>query len=150
LAFLDPTDPVVAALTDVGRTNLARMVLGDIAFNLTAFAVGRGGYNPLNPVKITSLNLSLTALEDQVFPTIPTLKAIELIELPTPKTTILNCRLASTEAQWGLGEIGIWGTILNSPIPVEIGQTFLFAIAHFPLQSKTDKQVALFRIIVQY
>lgn len=150
MPFTDTPDPIISTLTDEGRTNFARSILGEISFIVKGFAVGREGYLDSNPVKIDSLDPSLTTLGDQFFPTTGTRKAFEAIELPTPATVVVNCRLASDESVAGLGEIGIWSEILFSTTPSEIGTEFLMAISHFPLQTKTLRQAILYRIIIQF
>jgi hypothetical protein len=150
MPFLDAPDPITAILTDLGRINLARAALGELSFTADSFAVGRGGYSMVNPVKITPLQPGLTALEDHYFPTSPGTKPIENLEFPTPKTLVANCRLARDDAQAGLGEIGLYCKIVYSTVPSEIGTLFLFAIAHYPLWTKTNKQVVVYRVITQF
>jgi hypothetical protein len=151
MPFTDLPDNIVATLTDAGRHALARSTAGEIAFQATSFAVGRGGYNMANPVKIVAIDPGNTTLDDQFFPVFPTLQPITDIERPYPQTIVFNCRLASTDAVAGLGEIGIWATYLWSPgNPSEVGTTFLFAAAHFPLSTKTLRQVVVYRVIVQF
>lgn len=151
MPFLDPPDPITATLTDLGRINFARVANGEISFEVTSFAVGRGGYNVLNPVKITSINAGLTALEDHFFPASSGLKPVESLEYPTPKTCVANCRLASSEALAGLGEVGIWATIVYSATtPSEVGTNFMLAVAHTPMHTKTLRQVIVYRMIIQF
>ena len=149
--FLDTPDVIITSLTDEARTNFARVILGEISFIIKGFAVGRGGYDGSNPVKITSLDPSLTALIDQFFPTLGTRKDNEAFESPTDKTVVANFRLASTEAVAGLGEIGMWAEIIHSTVsPAEIGTEFLMAIAHFPIVTKTLRQAILYKFIIQF
>ena len=148
--YTDTPDPIVAVLTDIARTNFARVILGEISFVLSGFAVGRGGYVHANPVKISALDPSATDLIDQFFPTYGTRKNFELIEYPTPKTAVANCRLASTEAVSALGEIGIWGEIIVSNVLMELNTEFLLGIAHFPIVTKTLRQAIVYRVIIQF
>lgn len=151
MAFLDTPDSVLATLTEVGRSQLARSTLGEVSFKVVGFAVGREGYNDANPVKIDPINASLTALEDQIFPVTPgEYKAFESTERPSPKTLVLNCRLAQDEAVAGLGELGIYAQIVDSVVPSEIGDEFLFAVAHMPIITKVLQQVIVFRLIIQF
>lgn len=148
--FTSVPDPIIGSLTEIGRTNFARVILGEISFALTGFAVGRGGYNSTNPVKVDPIDPSFTGLIDQFFPISGT-KAIEYIERPTPSTIVANCRLASAEAVSALGEIGLWAEIVDSTTSVgEIGTTFLLATGHFPIQTKTLRQAIVYRFIVQF
>jgi len=147
--FTDIPDPIVATLTDEGRTSFAQMTMGLLSFNLAGFAVGRGGYNATNPVKITPIDGSLTALEHQFFP-VTGIKALETIETPTLTTVVANCRLAKDEAVSALGEIGVWAEIIYSIAPSDIGRTFLLAVSHFPIVTKTLRQAILYRVIIQF
>lgn len=150
MPFLSTPSSIIASLSEIGRTNLARSILGEISFKLSGFAVGRGGYNDINPVLVTVIDTSLADLIDHFFPLVGT-KPLELIERPTPATIVANCRLASTEAVSALGEIGLWAEIINSTVDVsEIGTTFMLAVGHFPIQTKTLRQAIVYRFIVQF
>lgn len=151
MPYTDTPDPVIATLTDIGRTNFARVITGEISFKLKGFAVGRGGYLDPNPVHITPITTSSTTLIDHFFPTAGGIKSFELLEFPTPKTIVANCRLASSEAVAGLGELGIWSEIIYSSVsPVEVGTEYLMAVAHFPLVTKTTRQAIVYRAIIQF
>jgi len=147
--FTDTPDPILAVLTDEARTNFAQMTLGLKSFKVKGFAVGRGGYNDTNPVKIISVDGSSSSLIDQFFPTTG-IKLIEAIEMPTPSTIVANCRVARDESISALGEIGLWAEIVYSNAISEIGTTFLMAVAHFPIVTKTYRQVILYRVIIQF
>jgi len=148
--FTDVPDPIIATLTDLARTSLARSIMGEISFKLSGFAVGRDGYSGVNPVKIIAINPSLTGLLDQFFP-LTGQKSLELIENPQPPTVVANCRLASTEGVSALGEIGLWAEIINSTVSLgEVGTKFLFAVGHFPIQTKTLRQAIVYRFIIQF
>lgn len=149
--FVDTPDPIIASLSDEGRTSFARVILGEISFIVKGFAVGRDGYDMTNPVKIIPIDGSLTGLIDQFFPTVGTIKAYEAIENPTEKTVVVSCRLASDEAVSGLGEVGLWAEIVHSAVsPAEVGTEFLMAVAHFGLQTKTLRQAVVYRFIMQF
>ena len=150
MPFTDTPSPIVSTLTDEGRTNFARSILGEISFTVKGFAVGREGYLDANPVLIDPIDTSLTTLGDQFFPAVGTRKNFEVLETPTPATLVVNCRLASDESVAGLGELGIWAEILNSDVPSEIGTEFLMAVSHFGLQTKTLRQAILYRVIIQF
>lgn len=147
--FTDTPDPIIAILTDEARTKFAQMTLGLLSFKIKGFAVGRSGYIDLNPVKITPIDGSLMDLEDHFFPAIG-IKLVETIETPTLSTVVANCRLAKDDAVAGLGEIGVWAEIVYSLAPSEIGDTFLMAVSHFPIVTKTLRQAILYRMIIQF
>jgi hypothetical protein len=150
MPFTSTPDQPLAVLTDLGRTNFARATLGEVSFIVSDFAVGRGGYDMVDPVKISIINPSLTDLEDQFYPVYPAVQPIEKLEYPTLTTVVVYCRLAQNDAIAGLGEIGIYGEIVYSTSPAEIGTKFLMAVAHMPLVTKTLKQVILYRVIIQF
>lgn len=150
MAFTDTPDPILANLTDIGRQYLARAAFGTVSFKVKNFAVGREGYDDSNPVKIEALDLTQIDLQDQIFPVAPNREPVTDIELPLPKTFVANCRLKASDAVSGLGEIGLWAEVLNSDAPSEIGEEFLLALGHMPLITKTERQIIIFRIIIQF
>ena len=151
MPFTDPSDQIVAMLTDSGRNALARVSLGELSFTVESFAVGMGGYDDSNPVKISPIDTSLTGLEMHIYPSgSGNYKLLESTERPNEQSLVMNCRLTDTEANYGLGEIGIWARIIESNIPAEINTLFLFAVAHMPLQTKTYNHVFLERVLIQF
>lgn len=150
MPFTDPCDGSIAQLTDAARALYARQQLGDVAFKWLGFNVGRFGYNDTNPVKVVPINPSLTSLVDTVFPTL-TLKDFDISEKPNPKAISMVCRLATTEANFGLGEIGIWAVInWSNSNPLEVNQNVLMAVSHVPLQSKNHRHTYVHRIVIQF
>jgi hypothetical protein len=80
-----------------------------------------------------------------------TTQPLQDIEYPTPQTCVMDCRLQQTDAVAGLGELGVWATIIHSTVtPTEVGTSFLFAVAHFPILAKTINQITVFRVIIQF
>lgn len=150
MPFLSTPDNTVASITDIGRINFTRVANGEISFNVKYFAVGRGGYQMADPVKVVPIDPSSGVLIDQFFPASPPLKPIEKIEYPTDTTVVVYCRLAAMESIAGLGEIGMWAEIIYSINPVEVGTQFLLAVAHTPLITKTNNQVSLYRFVIQF
>lgn len=148
--YTDTPSPIISTLTSEARTNFARAALGEISFIVKGFAVGRGGYLDANPVLIDVIDPDLTALIDHFFPTAGGIKDFEAIEKPLPSTVVVNCRLNSDEAVSGLGEIGLWAETIFSTIPAEIGNTWLMAVSHHGLQTKTLRQAVLYRMIIQF
>ena len=147
--FTDTPDPIIATLTDEARTNFAQSTLGLVSFKLAGFAVGRGGYDSVNPVHVVAIDGSSTSLIDKYFP-VTGIKTLETIETPTISTIVANCRLAKDEAISALGEIGLWAEIVYSIVPSDIGRQFLMAVAHFPIVTKTLRQAILYRMIIQF
>lgn len=150
MPFFGTPSPIIATITDAGRNLLARASLGDVAFRVYGFAVGQGGYDVSNPINTTPINTASSDLLYQFFPALGSEKEISGFVYPTPKTLVVDCRVAELEAIAGLGEIGLWVEILNSSAPAEIGTNVLFALGHFGLMTKTPRQVILYRFVIQF
>ncbi len=151
MAFAEPTDDILAFLTVQGRNELARMILGESSIRLTAFQVGRGGYNPSNPVKVATIDINDTALSDPV-PDSSDRRDFVTIEQPISSNTVAPiCRLdpGDTDVEFGLGELGIFATYLRDDVtPANVNTDFLFALTHFPLISKTPTHTIVWRVII--
>lgn len=150
MSYNDTPDSSQAKLTNGGRSYMARAILGDVSFKLVGFDVGHAGYIYANPVKIMPVDSTKTALDSKYYPALG-IAPFEGVERPHPKTIIFNCRLGhSSPSNIGaIGEVGIWGEVLESTVPAEIGTKFLFAIAHFPILVKNLQNVFVFRIMAQ-
>lgn len=151
MPFQEPTDDVAALLTDKGRDEMARMILGETSVQLTSFQVGRSGYLQTNPVKTLILVPSNTALVDPV-PDANDRRDFVTIEQPIGQNVLSPiCRLnpGETDVEFGLGELGIFATYLRDTItPANVGTDFLFALAHFPLVAKTPQHTLVWRVII--
>lgn len=152
MPFIEPTDGVAATLTDEGRAAVARSVLPaeNFTFVLSGFKVGRAGYVDANPVKTEAVNAADTDLADPVFPAsgLAPFETIETIIAPNVVAPVCRLSVGDTNADYGLGELGIFATILQSATPGEIGTDFLFALAHFPLISKTPNHTLVWRVVI--
>lgn len=148
MAFVEPTSDLTARLTNEGRDALASLVLGEVAIVLANFQVGRGGYQAANPVKVEGIDPALTALIDPV----GSVKSFVTIEQPVGDNIAAPvCRLSvtDTDVEYGLGELGIFATyLLNDTTPALVGTDFLFAVAHFPLISKTPAHTLVWRVLI--
>jgi hypothetical protein len=151
VGFAEQTDSVVATLTHAGRNAMARSILGEISVKLTSFQVGRGGYDLAIPVKVVPVVAADTALQDPV-PDSRSRRPFVLIEQPIGSNVLAPiCRLdiGDVTADYGLGELGIFATVERDVInPATVGLDFLFAIAHFPILSKTPSHTLLWRVII--
>ena len=146
-----PND-VLAALTDAGRNLIARSMLEGLAFRIVGFRVGRGGYDPINPLNAQVLNGADVELLDPMWPTIllPP-EAIARYEAPNDYGMSFLCRVPSADAIAGIGEFGVYAEILSSPVdPTEVGDTVLFAHMHRPLHGNTLQDVLVWRLCVQF
>ena len=150
--FIGPPFDVLAALTDAGRNLLARMLVEGLGFRVIGFRVGAGGYNPGAPIHPTLLDTTVTELDDPFFPVIALPpEPIDRYEQPNDQGASFLCRVASGEAVAALGEWGIYVEIIYSPLfPAEVGDRYLFALAHRPMIAKTLQDVLVWRLVVQY
>jgi hypothetical protein len=150
--YLGNTTSISAAITNRGRELMAKSVLSLLSFQLIGFKVGQGGYDlsgPVpNPLVTTPVDPALTDLLYPIFPVVGYTPFVT-IDTPFPNIVAPVCRLNSNECLYGLGEIGIWATILaSSDIAYPIGTNVMFAVAHFPLKAKTDRDNFVFRVII--
>ena len=91
------------------------------------------------------------SLENQKFPpSFPDVENFVDIEMPNLSATSLVCRIGATDANHGLGEIGIYVDIIDSVNPAEIGSRILYAISHFPIVAKNANSVFVTRVLTQY
>jgi hypothetical protein len=153
MAITDPSDEIQAYLTDYARQIIARQTIGDTAYQVVGFSTGRGGYDPTDPVHIVDVDTSQQALIDQVYPDVTGFASLISIDQPTPTLMVFNCRMGSTpnpgNADYGLGEVGIWAEITKSSVPGEVGTYFLYANGHLPIRAKTRRDTFLWRVLVQ-
>ena len=151
MAFTNPTDSSTAVLTNKGRDELARLIMGEVSLQLTAFQVGRGGYNDSDPVKVDPIDPTVTALDDPA-PDATDRRDFVIIEQPIGENVLAPiCRLdpGESDVEYGLGELGIFATYLRDTVtPANEGTDFLFAIAHFPIISKTPSHTLLWRVVI--
>lgn len=155
MAITDTPDEIQAYLTDDARTYIARAINGELVFKASGFSVGRGGYNPADPVHILPVDTTVQLLADQVYPDVTGDVPFQSIDFVADTALVYNCRLPATtvtgNADYGLGEIGIWAEIISSPAnPGDVGTVFLFAIGHMPIRCKTRRDVMLFRVVVNF
>lgn len=136
---------VLARVTDQAREYLARSVTDGTSFVIDQFAVGVGGYDPSSPLTAIDVDPKAETLISEVYR-----NQISLVEDPTPDGTAKSflCRVGKDDVKAGIGEIGLFATILHSPFILEVGQTFLFAAVHQPLQGKTNNHVLSLRLVL--
>ncbi len=153
MPFTSATSTIQSALTDQGRDLLARSLLGQVSFQFSGFQAGRAGYELANPVIAESVYSGSTQLEDPIFP-LGGVGVAPLITIEAPYATVVSpvCRLNRNDALYGIGEIGLYVRIARSIPPADafyvVGEDYLFALAHTPIMSKTDKTILVFRFVI--
>jgi len=159
-AILDSHDPrhdllVVPTIDPAfpNRLYIESRMTGDIgnSYPLSVYHVG------------AVINLTVTpmaggtsmALDDPAWPTPPVLAPYTgtegLIEMPATTAVSFMSRVGEgTDGIGAYGELGLWVKILDSTFTPEIGNEVLYAMAHFPIQPKTDRTILTFRIVVSF
>lgn len=156
MAWQDPASDIYANLTDNARTLIARATLGDVVFKVVGFGLGRGGFDVVNFSQALPVVTTDTELADKIYPdaTPFTFAPFASTEEPTLTVRIYNCRVGATiiqgPADFALGELALYGEILKSNVPSEVGTFFLFALSHFPVLTKTHRDTLLRRVLVSY
>lgn len=96
-----------------------------------------------------------TFLESPAWPVPPTLAPYlgteGIIEIPASTALSFTSRIGEGISGMGAyGELGLWVQILDSKYPLEIGNKVLYAMSHFPIQPKTDRTIATFKIVISF
>jgi hypothetical protein len=149
-AVIDLEHGVDAEITNYARRLIARGMTDGTAIQIIDFSLGQGGLDPFDYETATPVNPDAQQLELPLIitpatgpaPTVPGAKPITEYERPNEHAGCAYCQLDVQDQLDGdtnatLSEIGIWGQIIWSPYTIEIGDTFLAAIGHFPLICKT-------------
>ncbi len=90
-------------------------------------------------------------LESQKFPAAaPDVEPFYDIEYPNVSAVSLVCRIGTTDANVGLGELGIYVDITGSVNPDEIGTRILYAVTHFAIVAKNANSNFVTRAITQF
>jgi len=135
---------IEARITDRGQQMLARSSVDGTAFNIYTMALGTGGYDPAVPTRALWVNPSSIALGNEVIR-----RPIDAVEMPGYLgSRAYVCRFDQDSFVGGIGEIGLWAEIVHSDDPSEIGETFLFAVAHQGLNTKTRHHIMTVRVFV--
>lgn len=156
MSLSDPSGDISAQLTSKARELIARATLGEVVFIVRGFGLGRSGYNPSNVVEALPTDPETTELADKVFPTSSPLDYEEFVSTESPSNTVrvYNCRVEANpnpgNADYALGEIGLYAEVLKSTDPAEVGEVFLYAVSHFPVVCKTRRDTLLRRVVVSY
>ena len=155
MPFTTTASNILAQITDKARNLATRSAIEGLSFSIVGWSLGRGGYNDTNPVLVKPVVSSVTALEDQVFPSPTAYQQFSATDFEYPNSRSLSCScrifMDTAAANYGVGEIGLWCKINNSPVtPAENGQTHLFAITHFPIQTITLNTAKIFRVVVTF
>tara|TARA_R100001132_G_scaffold24906_1_gene24649 strand:+ start:1173 stop:1553 length:381 start_codon:yes stop_codon:yes gene_type:complete len=124
---------------------MARSLTDGTSFRVMEFAVGTSGYDPSNPLSATAVDPSSTSLISEVFR--DTIDQVETATLDGTSKSFVG-RIGALELNAGIGEVALFAEILSSPFPFEVGSKFMFAVAHQPLNVKTDKHVVSYRIVI--
>ena len=128
-----------AEMTTLARRYTARGHTDGTSLRCTDFAVGQGGFDPLDYLAAIPVNPDVFNIVDQVFT-----DTIDYIEWANSRSVSFYCFIDTNEAAGAyLGEIGIYAEIQNSPIVSENGNVLLYAVGHFPLVIKAPANPAV-------
>jgi hypothetical protein len=146
---------VVKATVSGDVVSILAIANGDIGNLNTVVEVDAGGHG-INNFGITPGTGFLAggispSLESQKFPSaFPNVEAFYDIELPNISAVSCVCRIGTTDANVGLGELGIYVDITDSVNPDEIGSRILYAVSHFAIVAKNANSNFVTRAITQY
>jgi len=132
---------IIAAITDVARSKFADMVKTGNSFKVDSFVTGSGGHDPENPT------VALTP-----DPTIVELPNITSDKRSIPETNIVFISPFCVQYQIVLDLLDSVGPLSNIGLYAtgSLSETFLFAVANFPLVVKTDAERRSIFVQVNY
>lgn len=136
---------VKGIITTVAREYLARSAADGTSIKIVDFSVGSGGYVTSLPLYAKDPDPEAVSLESEIYR--GPLTAVENVTINGMAKSFVG-RLSLESVVGGIGEIGLWAEIISSPFPTEIGEQFLFALCNQPLNVKSMKHVASYRIII--
>ena len=119
---------------------------GGAKFEIANFSVGNGGHDPLDPAVALTPDVTATAFDPQTFGPEP----IDGDAIVNDYCPTYTCRLEVTEAVGELSAIALFGTIVFPLDDAEYGQSFLYAVGHFPLRNRTDSEIDTLVVTVDF
>jgi hypothetical protein len=131
---------------------------------IKSLVTGEVGNNfPISVYNVGTVNLGVmpltggisTYLEDPAWPTPASLAPYSgdtgIIEIPSSTTPSLMSRLGEgIDGMGAYGELGFWVEVIDTQFPLELGRKVLYAMAHFPIQPKTDRTILTFRVVMSF
>lgn len=146
--FVGTTGASEFQLTDEADFYINRSVGDGTILAPLEFGVGTGGFLPADPKTASAVVKADTALFDEIarFP----ITQVTVDFTSTPQSVYYWCRVPQDVAVDKIGEVGLYATIIWSPIPAEIGYEFLYGIMHMPCQVRHTDSVHLYVLRVDY
>lgn len=135
---------VIGKVTMEARRMLARSISDGTSIRIRYMALGTGGYNQSNPTQAKIIDENATQLESEIYR-----KIIDGSEVAnTLGSRSYYARFSYDSFTGGVGEVGLFAEIQNSTVTSENGTTFLFALAHQGLATKTRSHTITYRIFL--
>jgi hypothetical protein len=144
-------DPLDLQLTQAATDLMTRSLLDGTIYAVTEFAVGTDGFLLATPWQISAVDPLAVALGAEVYrASIDRLTLDRVVPPGTTSTVQYWCRVPRDVVRDAIGELGLYATILWSPVPGETGTSFLFALQHFSCQSFHSRATQLFVVSITY
>lgn len=141
-----PGSEILALVTNQGKARITEMFATGKSFKIDTFRIGDGGYELDEP----TLPLTPDPAATDVYGTPGGVltKTISSVTYQTSTCPVFVCVVEKSEANGPVGSIGLFGTIVYSPISgdTEIGSRFLFALATRPFIVKTSLDSFTFNV----
>lgn len=139
---------LIASVTNTGRQRHANQLLNGKSFQITHFEAGSEGHDPGDPLVAIPPDPSITELPGIVFGPEP----VDSSGLLSPTCPFWDATIETSEANGTyISSIALIATIVYNGIDVvdEVGDQFIYAVAHFPRNPKTSADRMDFVIGVQ-
>jgi len=147
----------LCVVTNEGKARIAQLLATGKSFKVDAFVIGDKGHDPVNPMFAITPDPTRTGCYC-------TSEGIEISDgcifvgvVPPPAFASATCpvftvMLEKGEATGVVSSICLLGTIVYSPIPLdpEVGTSFLFAVANFPMRVKLPQERYVYDLTIQF
>ncbi len=140
---------VIATVTDAGRNRIADSLRTGKSFVINRFSVSDGGHSPSDPTVAIAPDPTAVLCPSGTTSYGPVaINASTLVSAFCPQFT---CVLNLGDANGPISSLCLFAEFVYSETPgdPDIGQSFLFAVANFPLKTKTPADVFSFNALIQ-
>lgn len=141
---------ILSILTLEAKKRIANMFVTGKSFKVDTFRVGDGGFDPADNTIPLTPDENATDVYGTPGGTFTGQILPENIFFQTPVCPVFQCVLLPGQATGPIGSIGLYGTIVYSPLlgDPELGKKFLFAIATRPIYVKVANEKIQFNLSV--
>ena len=144
----------LCVVTNNGKARIATLLASGKSFKIDKFVIGDKGHDPVNPIFAITPDPARTGCYC-------TAEGIEIIDgciftgtIPEPSFASATCpiftvTLEKGEATGVISSVCLLGTVVYPTSDPEYGESFLFAIANFPMRVKLPQERYVYDLTIQ-